>query len=135
MPTELHVDIVTPFGKTYEDTITSCTVPGALGQFQILKNHASMLSIVNIGPIHLQEMNGKSRVLATSGGFCEVKENNIKIIVESAEFAGDIDVGRAQEAKKRAEKRIKSHETDTDVDRAEVALIRALNRMKIAQLR
>ncbi|HGY56858.1 MAG TPA: F0F1 ATP synthase subunit epsilon [Caldithrix abyssi] len=133
MAAELEIEIVTPFGKTYEKTIVSCTVPGALGQFQVLKDHADMLSAVDIGQVRLQEGDTTEKVLATGGGFCEVKNNKVRLIVESAEFAEAIDVERAKKAKERAEKRLASEEDDVDIVRAKSALLRALNRLKTAQ--
>ncbi len=130
MAEELKLEIVTPFGKTYENTIVSCTVPGAMGQFQVLKGHADMLSAVDIGQVRLQESNNTEKVLATSGGFCEVIDNEVRLIVESAEFADAIDVERAKRAKERAEKRLASHDADVDIVRAQSALLRALNRLR-----
>jgi len=132
---DLQLEIVTPFGQTFSNKVNSCTVPGEMGQFQVLKDHASMLSIVKVGLIKISENSGKTRNLSTSGGFCEIDENNIRIIVESAEFSDEIDVKRAKDAKDRAEKRLQSKINDIDEDRAKLALARALNRLKIAQLR
>lgn len=129
----LFLEIVTPFGRTYQSEITSCTVPGALGQFQILKDHASMLALVNIGLIKIEGTSGKTVYLATSGGFCEVEKNKIRVIVESAELSDKIDVERAKEAKERAEKRLEQKNEDLDYDRVRLALARALNRLKIAR--
>jgi F-type H+-transporting ATPase subunit epsilon len=133
--TDLNLEIVTPFGQTYSEKVKSCTVPGALGKFQVLKDHASMLSLVNVGLIKIVEDSGKIRNLSTSGGFCEIDKNEIQIIVESAEFSDTIDVKRAKDAKERAEKRLQSKTTEIDEERAKLALVRALNRLKIAQLR
>ena len=69
--------------------------------------------------------------MATSGGFLEVNNNNISIIAESAEFADDINVARAKEAENRARKRLEE-KGDSDLVRAELALLRALNRIKIS---
>jgi F-type H+-transporting ATPase subunit epsilon len=132
---DLHVEIVTPFGLCYQADVTSCNIPGALGQFQVLKNHAGMLSIVNIGPIKIEETSGKTKYLATSGGFCEIDRNEVRIIVESAELADTIDVERAKDAHKRAEKRLQQETGDSDLDRARLALARAFNRLKVAKLR
>ena len=135
MASELELKIVTPFGKKYEDKIKSCVVPGALGQFQLLKDHAAMISAVEVGLIRIEAEDGSTINLATSGGFCEVKDNRIKAIVESAEFSDQIDTERAEKAKARAEERIAAKSADVDVDRAKIALARALNRLRIAQFR
>ena len=69
---------------------------------------------------------------AASGGFVEVRNNTVVVLVESAERADEIDVTRASEARDRAERRLRSHEKDIDLERARVALYRALNRLRIA---
>ena len=133
--TDLHVEIVTPFGVSYQADVESCHIPGALGQFHVLKNHAAMLSLVNIGPIKIKEKTGSTKFLATSGGFCEIDKNEVRIIVESAELSDKINVDRAKEARDRAEKRLEQKLDDIDLDRAQLALARAFNRLKVAQFR
>jgi F-type H+-transporting ATPase subunit epsilon len=85
---------------------------------------------LEIGEIHLVTDEGE-KSLATSGGYMEIKKNNISIVVESAELADKIDLDRAKSAEKRAKGRIEK-KGDIDVVRAEYALARALNRIKIA---
>jgi len=127
---ELTIEIVTPAGVTYRGSVQSCTVPGADGLFQILRDHADLLAYLKIGEIKLKQADGEKR-LATSGGFLEVLKNRISLVVESAEFADDIDVERAKDAEKRARERLTKKE-GVDTLRAEMALARALNRLKIS---
>ena len=134
MKNELELEIVTPSGQVFTGSVNSCTVPGAEGQFQVLKGHTDYLSVIKIGALRVEQENKKYLNLATSGGFCEVKNNKIKIIVETAELSEKIDVHRAEEAKKRAEERLSSRQVGNDNYRAELALYRAVNRLKIAQL-
>lgn len=133
--TSLHVEIVTPFGVSYSADVKSCNIPGALGQFQVLRNHAAMLSLVNIGPIKIEEKTGETKYLATSGGFCEIDKNEIRIIVESAELSTVINIDRAKDARERAEKRLEQKTGDMDLERAKSALARAFNRLKVASFR
>ncbi|MBN1408440.1 MAG: ATP synthase F1 subunit epsilon [Calditrichaceae bacterium] len=133
--TDLRVEIVTPFGIAYQADVESCHIPGALGQFQVLKNHAAMLSLLSIGSIKIIEKTGSIKYLATSGGFCEIDKNEIRIIVESAELSDTINVDRAKEARERAEKRLQQKMDEVDIDRAQLALARALNRLKVAKFR
>ncbi len=135
MATGLELQIVTPFGEKFRVAVQSCTLPGVKGQFQVLPHHADLVSLLNVGPIKFETEDNKVRYLATSGGYCEVKDNVLKIIVESAEFAEEIDVQRAENAKKRAEERLKTKQPDIDIPRAKLALARALNRLKIANLK
>lgn len=135
MASELNLEIVTPHGKLFSEEIRSCIVPGANGQFQVLKDHAALVSAVNVGYVKIEKSDAKSAYVAVSGGFCEVMENEVEVIVESAEFAESINVDRAQAAKERAEERLSSPNAEIDLDRAQFALIRALNRLKISGLR
>ncbi len=134
MQSELLLEIVTPFGRTYSGTIRSCTVPGTEGEFQVLQGHAALVSLVAIGPLKIETQDGSSLHMAVSGGYCEVKDNVVKVMVESAELADDIDVARAEAAKKRAEERLHSKSENIDYDRARAALLRAINRLKVVQL-
>ncbi|RMH61759.1 MAG: F0F1 ATP synthase subunit epsilon [Calditrichaeota bacterium] len=129
----LHLEIVTPFGTVLDEPVESCVLPGQQGSFQVLKNHAAIVSNVDIGLIKI-ERDAHKEYFATSGGFCEVKDNVIRIVVESAEQAETIDVQRAQKAKERAEERLRKDKDDVDFVRAEVALKRAVNRLKAVEI-
>jgi F-type H+-transporting ATPase subunit epsilon len=126
----LNLEIVTPDGVAFAGDVKSCTAPGATGQFQILNGHAPFLSILKIGELKVWMEDGE-KLFATSGGFLEVRDNIITIIVESAEFADDIDISRAKEAEKRARERL-DKKGDIDLAKAELSYLRALNRLKIA---
>ena len=127
------MEIVTPFGKTLTEEVSSCVVPGIKGQFQVLKNHAAVISNIAVGAIKVKNLEKNEIFIATSGGFCEVRDNSVKIIVESAEISDSIDVNRAIEAKERAEDRLKSKSSEFDEVRAKLALARAINRISVAK--
>ena len=127
---DLNVEIVTPDGIVFTGDLTSCTAPGVNGQFQILSSHAPYLANLQIGEIKILNKDGK-KILATSGGFLEVKDNSISIIVESAEYADDINIDRAKEAEKRAKKRLEE-KGEVDFLREDLALLRDVNRLKIS---
>jgi F-type H+-transporting ATPase subunit epsilon len=135
MAPDLYLQIVTPFGRTYQNDVKTCTVPGFSGQFQVLKNHATMLSLVEIGMIKIEELGGSMKYLATSGGFFEVNNNQIQIIAETAEFAGDIDEMRVIESLKRARERLADQTGKIDFLRAKVSLMRAVNRMNVVKFK
>ena len=128
---QLNIDVVTPKGIKFSGEAISCTAPGWGGEFQILKDHASMVTQLNIGSLSF-EVDGKRKTMATSGGYLEIQKNNISIIAETAEWADKIQVDRAHEAEQRARERLKGHGGDIDVDRAKLALARALNRIRVA---
>jgi F-type H+-transporting ATPase subunit epsilon len=126
----LQIDVVTPEGVVYSGAAKSCTAPGSDGQFSILYDHTALLAHLDIGELKF-ELEENDRHMATSGGLLEVKDNFISIIVETAEWAGDIDLERAQSAEKRARERLRSKE-GVDAIRAQLALARAINRVKVA---
>jgi F-type H+-transporting ATPase subunit epsilon len=125
------VEIVTPQGAVYEGTVDSLTVPGVQGQFQMLYNHAPIVSALNIGELRFTDAQGKDHLYATGGGFVQMMGNKASVVVESAEEHTSIDIERAIAAKKRAEERLAQREK-WDAVRAELSLARALNRLKIA---
>jgi len=130
---ELIVEIVTPSKVAYEGNIKSVTIPGTKGSFQVLFNHAPLMSSFEVGFIKIEDKSGSSTIFATSGGTVEVLNNKVIILAESFESEEEVDVRRAEEARDRAKKRIKkeSGESDIDLDRAEFALKRAINRLKL----
>jgi F-type H+-transporting ATPase subunit epsilon len=128
---ELNIDVVTPKGIKFSGEAISCTAPGWDGEFQILKDHTSMVTQLKVGSV-IFDNKGKKKIMATSGGYLEVQNNNISIIAETAEWADEIELERAREAERRARKRLDSHDGGLDIDRVKVSLARALNRIKVA---
>jgi F-type H+-transporting ATPase subunit epsilon len=126
------LEIVTPPKIVYNGSVVSFTAPGTVGSFQVLHNHAPLLSSIGIGQIKIVDDRGKDLRYATSGGFVEVRENHVVTIAETAERADEIDVDRAKAALERATKRLEEKRSDTDFVRARAALARAVNRLKIA---
>ena len=129
---EINLEIITPSKCAYSGEIESLSVPGTKGSFQVLFNHAPILSSFEIGKIKVVEKSKKELEFATSGGTVEVLKNKILILAESIETKDEIDVKRAQEAFDRAKARLASKDKELDVARAEGAYARALNRLKIA---
>lgn len=131
---KLYLEIITPNKIGYKGNINSITVPGTKGNFQVLFNHAPIISSLEIGEITIVEDDGKKVSFATSGGTIEVSKNRIIVLAESFERSDEIDVNRAEEAKQRAQGRLKKRrEAEIDDFRAEIALKRALNRLKISK--
>ena len=131
---EINVEIVTPAKSAYSGKAKSVTVPGAAGSFQILFNHAPIISSLDIGVIKIEEIDGKILVFASSGGTVEVLENHVLLLVESIETPKEINVKRAEEAQLRAKERLSiNYKEKVDIARAEAALKRAVNRLKITE--
>lgn len=134
----LTVEIVTPNGLTYAnkeaELVVVRTVEGDLG---ILPHHTPIIVPLAIDEVRIVKNRERKEedVVAINGGIMEVRDNQLTIIADSAEQAGAIDVERAKRAKERAENLIVEAKEDHDVDqlrRAEVALSRAINRIKVS---
>jgi len=135
MAEKIKLEVVTPKGAVVSEEVDIVTAPGFAGEFGVLANHAPFLSTLKIGSLHYKK-EGVDEELMISGGFCEVSNNKITFLVESAERGHEIDVDRALRAKERAEKRLlqaREHQEKIDRTRAEAALQRALARLKIAE--
>lgn len=135
MAEKINLEVVTPKGAIVSEEVDIVTAPGFAGEFGVLANHAPFLSTIKVGTLHYKK-DGNEMELMISGGFCEVSNNKITFLVESAERGHEIDVDRALQAKERAEKRLlQTQEQLAKIDRtrAEAALQRALARLKIAQ--
>lgn len=135
MTKNFQLDIVTPARTVYSGEVQSFTAPGVVGSFQVLFNHAPLLSSVGVGEVKVTEMSGAKLHFATSGGFVEVKTNKVILLAESAEQSGDIDIKRAEKAKTRAQERLALKSKEIDATRAQAALARSINRLKIATLK
>ncbi len=123
--------ILTPDGPVFEGEVIGVLMPGTMGSFEVLYNHASLMSTLDIGSTTVRKDENSTEIFAISGGFVEVSDNRLILLAEAAERAEDIDVARAEAAKVRAEKRL--NEEEWDRLRAEMALLRAINRIKIAR--
>ena len=129
---EIFVEIITPSKRIFKGEVKSVTVPGTLGNFQVLYNHAPLLSTLEIGKIKICGLNDKEIEYATSGGTVEVSDNKILILADSAESSEEIDIERAKKSYERAKERLAAgNKGDVDILRAELSLQRAINRMKM----
>ena len=134
MTSSFQLDIVTLDGKFFSESVQHLRAPGREGSFGVLNGHTPFLTSLRIGVVEVTQ-EGQIRRLAVSGGYMEVMPFCTTILAETAEFAEDIDVLRANAAKQRAEERLKAHAADVDEARARAALARSLNRLRIAGYR
>lgn len=130
-----QLEIVTPERAVVHDAATEAQIPGKNGYLGILPGHAPLITELAVGEITYRKPAGQTERLAVAWGFAEVLPNKVTILAETAEKAQDIDVARAQEAKRRAEQRLASGDTETDFQRAQVALQRAEARLQVAEKR
>jgi len=118
----------------YSDDVDVVIAPGVEGQLGILPNHASLLTMLQPGELVVRK-EGEETEMFVSGGFLEVMQNRVTLLADVAERAEEIDIARAEEAKRRAEEQIKQAPPEMDLAVAEAALRRALARIKIAERR
>jgi F-type H+-transporting ATPase subunit epsilon len=127
----LELEIVSPVKIVYKGMVKSVTAPGVLGEFQVLYNHAALVSTLEIGILKLENEKGEEISYSTSGGILEVKNNKISILADSIESKEEIDVERARKALERGEKRLAEKDEMIDRARAELAIMRAKNRLRL----
>lgn len=138
MTTPFSFSVITPEGVTYESHIESATVPTQAGQITVLHKHTPIVSALKPGAMTLRKEKSEEVLLAVSGGLIEVRrDGRVVVLADTAERAEDIDIERAEAARKRAEKAMQRKEFDRDIEHAklEVALQKELARIKVAKMR
>lgn len=126
---KLHLKITTHDRIVFDGDVDEIYTKGTQGEFGILPNHIPFMTGLEIG-VTKAIINGESHYFATMGGVFQLKDNQASILTQAAEKAEEIDIERAEEAKKRAKERLEHEETELDVQRAEIALAKALARLK-----
>lgn len=129
----LKLEVITPSKKAFDDSVSAVTLPGTAGSFQVLYNHAPLMSSLEIGVVKIIDTNEKENFFAIGGGTVEVLDNKVLVLAESFERPDEIDIERAEKAKQRAKERLSSKDKDIDNARAEAALKRAVNRLKLTK--
>jgi F-type H+-transporting ATPase subunit epsilon len=133
LPTEIHLNIVTPDRLVAHDAVTGVTIPGKNGYLGILPGHAPLLTELVPGELEYT-CGGTKQTLAVNWGFAEVLPDRIIVLAHTCERAEEIDVARAEKAKARAEERLKRFDDpQVDMERAREALRRAMARLETAQ--
>ncbi|MEJ8778360.1 F0F1 ATP synthase subunit epsilon [Pseudogracilibacillus sp. ICA-222130] len=129
----LTVSVVTPDGQVLENDyqMLSCKAEG--GELGILPGHIPLVAPLTINAVRLKREDNGEDLVAVNGGFLEVRPDKVTILAQSAEVANDIDVERAERAKERAAQLLESNNPEVDVERAKLALSRAMNRLNVAQ--
>jgi len=126
---KLHLKITTHEKVVFDSDVDEIYSKGTQGEFGILPGHIPFMSALDIGVTKVI-VDGKPERFTTMGGVFQLKDNEALILTQAAEHAEEIDVERAEEAKKRAQERLEASTGDVDTQRAEIALARALARLK-----
>ncbi len=131
LPDAIQLVIVTPERQILKETVTEVTMPGADGYLGVLPGHAPLITELGVGELTYRTTSGQNGLLAVIRGFAEVLPDRVSVLAETAEFAEDIDLARAEAALKRARERIAKGGENVDWDRATLALARALVRIQV----
>lgn len=129
-----RLEIVTAERVVFSEDVDVVIAPGIEGQLGVLPHHAPLMTTLEPGEL-LVRKGGEEFSLAITGGFVEVRPDRIIILADAAERVEEIDVARAEEAKRRAEERLKERAPEVDLLRAEAALRRSLMRLEVAARR
>ena len=131
---KLQFEIITAERIVHSDEVDIVLAPGIEGQLGILPHHAPLMTMLQPGEIMVRKGEEESFIFV-SGGFLEVRGDKVVVLADTAERSEEIDVARAEEARQRAEDRMKTRPPDIDMARTEVALRRSLARIKVAERR
>jgi F-type H+-transporting ATPase subunit epsilon len=129
-----RLDIVTAEGVVFSEDVDVVVAPGVEGQLGILPHHAPLMTMLQPGELRARK-GGEEFSLAISGGFLEVRPDRIIVLADAAERAEEIDIARAEAAKRRAEELLRQHPPEVNAAQAEAALRRSLARLKVVERR
>jgi F-type H+-transporting ATPase subunit epsilon len=129
----LHLEIVTPERLAYSDDVDMVLVPGVEGELGILPHHTPLVSLLGMGELKIRK-GGQEDVFAIAGGFLQVRPDKVVVMAETASLAAEIDLERAQEARREAERALESgfHE-GVDLSAARAELARTLLHIRVAE--
>src|SRR6188472_4623849 len=132
----LQLEIVTPERQVYSDTVDSVQLPGSEGELGVLPHHAPLVSTLGVGELRFRK-DGTEESFAIVGGFLQVRPDRVVVLAETADLASDIDLEKAQEARREAERALEgAAPTDTvDLAAARAQLQTALLRIRVAERR
>lgn len=131
LPTKLTLEIVTPERALVNTEVDEVELPGSEGYFGVLPGHTELLASLQVGELWYR-IGQEKLYLAIAFGFVEVLPDRVTVLARIAEKAQDIDIARAEAAKKRAEERVARPTADMDFERARVALMKSLIRLQVA---
>ena len=132
LPTTLTLEIVTPDRAIVNEQVDEVELPGTEGYFGVLPGHTPLLASLQVGELWYRIGQDKF-YLAVAFGFVEVLPDRVTVLAQIAERAQEIDVSRAEAAKKRAEERVaRTPQADMDFERARIALMKSLVRLQVA---
>jgi F-type H+-transporting ATPase subunit epsilon len=130
LPTKLGLQIVTPERMLVHEQVDEVQIPGVDGYFGVLPGHTPLLAALSVGELWYRKGQQKT-YLSIVHGFAEVLPERVTILAQLAERAEDIDVERAEAARKRASERLEQ-KSDVDYERARLALTKSMSRLQVS---
>jgi F-type H+-transporting ATPase subunit epsilon len=131
LPTKIQLQIVSADRSLVNEQTDEVEIPGADGYFGVLPGHTPLLAVLGTGELWYRQGQEK-QYLAISFGFAEVQPDGVTILAQIAEKPDEIDLARAEAAKKRAEERLISPNQAMDFERARISLLKSLVRLQVA---
>ena len=116
-----------------QEDVDEVIAPGSMGELGVLPNHAQLITSLQPGDLRVKSGGGEEDFFV-SGGFLEVHADQVTVLADAAELGSEIDVERAEDARRRAQQRLEQVE-DADRARAQAALTRSLARLRVVERR
>jgi F-type H+-transporting ATPase subunit epsilon len=134
MASTLRLEIITPDGTAYSEDVELVTMPGLAGEFGVYPEHVHLMTQMVPGEITVRK-NGRDSYIASGGGLIEVTADRVSILTDLAIAADRIDEAKAEEARQRAEARLREKLSDEEVATVNASLARALAELKVKRRR
>jgi F-type H+-transporting ATPase subunit epsilon len=131
LPTKIQLHIVSADRMLVNEAVDEVEIPGVEGYFGVLPGHTPVLALLGAGELWYRQGTEK-HYLSMAFGFAEVQPDQVTILAQIAELAGEIDLARAEAARKRAEERLARPTVDMDAERARISLLKSLIRIQVA---
>jgi F-type H+-transporting ATPase subunit epsilon len=129
------LEIVTPERLAYSDEVDAVVLPGSEGEMGVLPHHAPLVSTLGVGELRIRK-GGAEESFAIVGGFVQVRPDRVVVMAETADMSSEIDLEKAQEARREAERALESgYHEGADLAAARAALQQALLRIRVAERR
>jgi len=132
LPTRLTLEVVTPEGLLLRDEVDEVVAPGGEGYFGVRPGHTPLMATLGAGELSYRK-EGEWRRLACFSGWCEVLPDRVNVLADIGERAEDIDVGRAEQALRRAAERMKAIRDEEGYAESHLAYVRAVTRLAVAR--
>lgn len=128
---KIKLEVVTAERLVYADEVDVVVAPGVDGEMGILPHHTPLMTMLKPGEIVFRK-DGEETIMAVSGGFLEVRPDKVVVLADAAERGEEIDIERAEAARRRAQERLAQHPGAVDTARAQAALARSIARLAAA---